>query len=75
MQRLYRLSQVAKILGLSYGTIYRYCFKCCNCEKSVKQCNCNKKETILHPLNIGLKRSQWRVSEKEIKNFLKKRRY
>jgi len=74
-----RPSEVCKMLGISYITFYRYIKECSKCKKYIgnsnkeNACKCETPETRLHAINIGSNSSEWRVSSKELRRFLREK--
>ena len=78
-ERLLTLHEVARILGFTYQTIARYCFRCGKCNRPLKNCTCGEKKHLFNPINVSINDSdykrEWRIPEGQVNKFLKERRY
>lgn len=75
MEQLYSIKELAKMLGVTYITIYRHIAFCQTCVKKYNQCQCSEFNPIIKAFNISGKDSKitWRIPLSAVEKLLNKR--
>jgi hypothetical protein len=75
MEQLYSIEDVAKMMGVSWVTIYRQVAFCQDCGKKINTCMCEEFNPSIKALNAsGSKKNiKWRIPMSLLEKELKKR--
>lgn len=75
MEQLYSIEEVAKMLGVSYITIYRQVAFCKNCKKKIHSCTCDEFKPALKAYNVSGEDNhiKWRIPISLLEKELERR--
>lgn len=77
MEKYYKTSEVARILGVHPITIYRYINQCTKCGEYSGQCRCKKPIFRMKAVDFSPEKStqaEWRISGIELESFIRSRK-
>jgi len=75
MEKYYKTSDVAKILGVHWSTVYRYIAQCSTCKNYAGVCTCKKPVFRLKAMDISPetgREAEWRIAASDLNDFIKK---